>query len=200
MENIYNILKIILPAITTGIFTFFITKYTYNKNRPLDKIEIAYNRVYYPLYNLIKYENVNNDIDIVIEKANYYFYKYNKYVDRTTLGIFDELKKCNTKAKQKSVYNIFCNNIYDKSSYLRRRLGYLEPSFLQMYTYLSSSEKSMFRISIELIVMYILLILGGFTKDKIQTIFVACFILLILILIIEVIHWFVLLLYYKIKK
>ena len=47
MEIILNLFKVILPAITTGLFTFFITKYTYNRNRPIDKIEIAYDRIYY---------------------------------------------------------------------------------------------------------------------------------------------------------
>lgn len=38
-----EIMKIVLPTIVGGIFTFLITKYTYNKNVPLDKLEIAYN-------------------------------------------------------------------------------------------------------------------------------------------------------------
>lgn len=59
MEKIFDIIKIILPSIITGIFTFLITRYNYNKNIPLDKLEIAYNRVYYPLFRLIK---DNNDI------------------------------------------------------------------------------------------------------------------------------------------
>lgn len=53
MENIFDVLKIILPAITTGLFTFLITKYTYNKNKPLDKMEKAYDEIYYPLYKII---------------------------------------------------------------------------------------------------------------------------------------------------
>lgn len=57
MGTILELSKIILPAIITGLFTFFITKYTYNKNRPLDKMEIAYNRVYYPLYQIISDES-----------------------------------------------------------------------------------------------------------------------------------------------
>ena len=48
-----EIMKIVLPTIVGGIFTFLITKYTYNKNVPLDKLEIAYNRIYCPLYQLL---------------------------------------------------------------------------------------------------------------------------------------------------
>lgn len=52
MKNLYEILKIILRSIVTDISTFFVTKYTYNKNIPIDKLKIAYNRIYYPLYKL----------------------------------------------------------------------------------------------------------------------------------------------------
>ncbi len=199
MTFLFEILKIVLPAIITGIFGFLVAKYTYNNNKPLDKLEIAYNRVYYPLYNFIK-QNNNADIDIIIEKAKYYFEKYDKYVDRSTLNIYNSLNRCDTKAKKKSIYNIFCNNIYDKNAYLRRRLGYLEPNFLQIYTYSSSSEKSTFRIFGELFIIYFCLILGSVTKDKIQMVVAAIFIIFIFILIIEVIHKFILFAYYKIKK
>lgn len=38
-----EIMKIVLPTIVGGIFTFLITKYTYNKNVPLDKLKNLYN-------------------------------------------------------------------------------------------------------------------------------------------------------------
>ena len=63
MESFIEILKIILPALITGIFTFIVTKYNYNKNVPLDNMKIAYNRIYYPLYKIInnnKEYNENN--------------------------------------------------------------------------------------------------------------------------------------------
>ena len=62
MESLMEILKIILPPLVTGTITFIITKYTYNKNRPLDKLEITYNRVYYPIYRLIHKIDVKNVI------------------------------------------------------------------------------------------------------------------------------------------
>ena len=37
-----EIMKIVLPTIVGGIFTFLITKYTYNKNVPLDKFELRF--------------------------------------------------------------------------------------------------------------------------------------------------------------
>ena len=53
MKSFIEILKTILPAIITGVFTFFVTKYNYNKNVPLDKMEIAYDKIYYPVYKMI---------------------------------------------------------------------------------------------------------------------------------------------------
>lgn len=61
MKILLEIIKILLPAAVTGIFTFWATKYAYSKDVPLQKMEIAYNRIYYPLYNLlqnIKYKNL----------------------------------------------------------------------------------------------------------------------------------------------
>ena len=46
-------------------------------------------------------------------------------------------------------------NIYDINSRLRRRLGYLEPSVLNMYTYSSSYEKHIVKITLEGMVMYV---------------------------------------------
>ena len=50
MKILFEVLKVILPAIISGIFTFIVTKYTYNKNKPLDKLEIAYDKVYKTLF------------------------------------------------------------------------------------------------------------------------------------------------------
>lgn len=57
MKSFIEILKTILPAIVTGIFTFIVTKYNYTKNIPLDKMETAYDKIYYPIYNLLHKKN-----------------------------------------------------------------------------------------------------------------------------------------------
>lgn len=200
METLFEIIKIILPAIITGMITFLITKYTYNNNRPLDKLEIAYNRVYYPLYRLIKDESISNNGQLFIDKAKYYFDKYNKYIDMSTLRAFQFLCKSNTNAKRKSAYRNIKNNIYDKNSYLRRRLGYLEPNILQIYTYSSVSEKSTLRILLELSIIYVFLGVASFTKDKIQLLFVCLIIILIIIIIFELVYKMFLFFYYKIRQ
>ena len=57
MNTIFEIANVILPVIISGIFTFIITRYTYSKNTPLDKLEVAYNRIYYPIYRILSNEN-----------------------------------------------------------------------------------------------------------------------------------------------
>lgn len=89
----------IIATIITGIFTFFITKYTYHKNAPLDKHEISYDRIYYPIYRLIR---SNKNLLEIVEKSELYLLKYNKYADRSTIKSFEFLKENMT---DKDAYN-----------------------------------------------------------------------------------------------
>lgn len=203
MKTLFEILKVILPAVITSLFTFFITKYTYNNNRPLDKIEIAYNRIYYPIYNIISDKNINDDINEVIKRSKSYFTKYDKYVDISTKRIFENLCNCNKVAKKKSIYQSFKVNIYNRNSCLRRRLGYLEPNFIQLYMYSTPIAKSLFRITICFCIMYIALILYSITiniSSIVSNISAAVFAISLLWIICEVVWCFFRFLYYKIRK
>lgn len=175
----------ILPVLITGAFTFLITKYSYYKNVPLDKMEIAYNRIYYPLYKLISTESMSNNVDLdsIIYKASFYFKKYNKYVNRSTLNAFILLRKY----KDDESYQNFKNNIQDNNAYLRRRLGYLEPNILKVYSYSSQKEKSHLRLPVEVGVGSLLLCFGNGLNEINNTIvqikmiiFIAGFILYII--------------------
>jgi len=90
----------LIAVLATGLITFFITKYKYYKNIPLDKLEIAYNRIYYPIYCITK---SNIDIQKNIEKCKVYLTKYRKYADKTTLRVFETLEdtKFNNRAYEK---------------------------------------------------------------------------------------------------
>lgn len=142
-EIILKILSVILPALITGLFTFFITKFTYNKNRPLEKMEFAYNRVYYPLYRYIRNNKEQNEnaMEETKKALKIYFDKYDKYIDFSTIKTFKRLCECTTKAKEKSAYQKFTDNIYNMNSYLRKRLGYLEPNIFQLLKYVPIEDK-----------------------------------------------------------
>lgn len=160
METLFEIVKVILPFCATGIITFLITRYTYLKNIPNDKLEITYNRVYYPVYRMIRN---NEDILKIIEKSKAYFDKYNKYIDRSTEMVFKNLKD---NPHDKGAYSNFKDNIYSISRGLRRRLGYLEPSQISMYTYLEPYEKCILRLSVELPSIYLLFLSLSFIKNE----------------------------------
>lgn len=203
METLFEILKVILPAVITSLFTFFITRYTYNNNRPLDKLEIAYNRIYYPIYKIISDKNIDKNINEVIKRSKSYFTKYEKYADLSTKRLFEALCNCNKEAKKKSIYQSFKDNIYNRNSYLRRRLGYLEPGFIQLYRYSTPVSKSLFRITIWLCMLYISLIVCSITMNISNVIFTASVVIftISLILIIGELLWcFLRFLYYKIRK
>ena len=203
MEIILNLFKVILPAITTGLFTFFITKYTYNRNRPIDKIEIAYDRIYYPLFRIISDECNNNDINNVISKIKPYIKKYDKYIDSSTKKLFESLYKCNKETEKKSIYMRFKDNIYNRNLYLRRRLGYLEPGFIQAYKYSSPYAKALFRITIEFVVCYILIFMGTIIMNLSEMIFAYIaflFVLFVVIILLEIVGCFFRYIYFKIRK
>lgn len=153
MINIFEILSPLIIAIITGVITFLITKYTYHNNKPLDKLEITYNRLYYPIYRLIlNTQSVDEDF---IEKCNMYFNKYNKYLDKSTKNAFNVLKE---ESKSKEAYRNFTNNIYKKSSYLRYKLGYLDSSFIDMYSTYSKHEQRLIKLLFSFTIFYVSLL------------------------------------------
>lgn len=203
IKNFYEILKNILPAIIAGLFTLFITRYTYNRKKPLDKLEISYNRVYYPIFRITMDAHIDYDIDKAIDKCKIYFLKYDKYIDLSTKRLFESLCKCTNETKKKSIYINFRDYIYNRNFYLRRKLGYLEPNIIQSYKYSMPNEKSFVRIFIELIILYISVIACGIfinVSDTLLTISVSILIIFLLCFICEIILCALRYLYYKIKK
>ena len=181
MKAFYELIKVILPPIIAGFFTFLVTKYTYNKKIPLDKMEVAYNRIYYPIFKILyeKKEFVSSNVGDVISKIQPYLKKYSKYADRATMKAFKMLKE----NKDKYSYDNFASNIYERNMYLRRRLGYLEPNLLQIYTYSSKNEKSIIRIFSEILLFYFTFVAGSLTEGNLQkiiTVLVLCFTILII--------------------
>lgn len=159
MNTFMDILKELLPVIGTGLFTFLITKYSYHKNVPLDKMEITYSRLYYPIYRLT--QDNKNTSEVIVESEKY-LKKYGKYADRSTVTAFVFLYD---NQDDKNAYANYRNNIFNICIRLRRRLGYLEPSLLNMYTYSAPKDKSLLNILFEVMFMYISLMLFSVSSD-----------------------------------
>ena len=188
MTEINNILQIIaqndaiMAAIITGIFTFLITKYTYHRNIPLDKLEISYDRIYYPIYRLIRN---NKDVLQIVEKSELYLLKYNKYADRSTLRALEFLKENLT---DKDAYNAYKSNIFEMNRSLRRRLGYLEPNVLLMYSSSSFVERLGMRVLYEMLFIYIFVMMFATIQNEVfMTVFLALSIISIMIFCVDII-------------
>jgi len=153
--TIMEFLKVILPSLFTGVISFLVARYTSNKNMPLDKLEITYNQVYFPIYRLISEGKSLNEIK---EKSEKYISDNFKYVNETTWKAFRYLNDASETEKQKAFTN-FKNNVKKMNSKLRRKLGYLEVDLFAQYNYSSSFEKKLYRLSGEIIIIYLFLIL-----------------------------------------
>lgn len=79
-EVIWNLVGIVFTALTS----FLITKYTYHRNRPLDKFEIAYDKIYYPIHQMLKVENEKLDLQIF---AQIDFIKYEVTADNIIVDL-----------------------------------------------------------------------------------------------------------------
>lgn len=200
MKILLEIINILLPAAVTGIFTFWTTKYAYSKDVPLQKMEIAYNRIYYPLYNLlqnIKYKNLTQEEkEQLYSQISNYLKKYNKYADRTTMRLFKVL--CIKDSNE--LFENFCNNIYDRCSFLRRKLGYLEPNILKIYTYLPRNEKLTLNIILLFTFTYISATLIGVTNGVFQQFFIVLCFISFIFLIYELICKFITFIFDKIRQ
>lgn len=158
-----TIIPQIILITLTGIITNILTKY-FNK-QPNDKLEITYNRIYYPLYRIIVENQNKKDYEIDYIKVRDELKKkmqcYNKYLDRTTIKAyeqFDEAINSKNKIRIKNVYkNIVSENIITYNNRLRKILGYLELNFFQVYKYSSTKSKFRFRCIIFIISMIILI-------------------------------------------
>lgn len=177
-----EVLEIILPSCITGLLTFLITRYQCQKKVPLEKMDKAYNKVYFPIYQLIKNEQIGREE--IITKSEEYLNKYIKYVDRSTLLAFKVFNKAIGESEKKKTYNNYESNIINFNSKLRRQLGYLEPNVLNMYTYSSKADKRIINILFAMSTFYISAILISFITNKIITniiTIVAAFALLALV-------------------
>ena len=198
---IIDILKIVTQIILTGIISFLITRYTTRRNLPLDKLEKAYNKVYYPIYCLIVDEN-DKGVAFVIRKSTKYLEKHKKYVDRSTKIAFENLKKNYDELEyDKSLYDNFKLNIYNYNSKLRRQLGYLEPNIYTMYKYNTPTKRYVMRIILYFAISFILCyIISPFPFEQKNFVILSIFLILLIVSISESIVILLRVLVGKLKK
>ncbi len=173
-EKFIDFFMTLAPTLLTSVTAFLVGRYNNFQNRPLDKMEIAYNRVYYPVYRIMKEDSIK--ISTVTERAKKYFCKYEKYIDRTTIMIYQQLCECTDIEEQERIYSAFSDNIHTNCVYLRKKLGYLQPGYFRIYQYLPIKIKTMIRIVFEFIVCYFCACIFSFVKiEKIRKICLVLF-------------------------
>lgn len=155
METIaLEIIKILFPAILGFISSWMLN----NKQLPNKNLEIAYNRIYYPLYILIQNNISNENIDYVQIKniIEAKIAKYQKYFNPTTIRVYKQFKKSiEDNYNIKNTYSLLKENIYTQNTYLRKTLGYLTPNFFQIYYHSSKKDKFTLRIIMYIVLIYV---------------------------------------------
>lgn len=205
MRNFFNvlidILLIILPSLLTGLVTFWVTIYKYNKNKPLDKLEITYNRVIYPVYKKIIENEDNKNIDLILEEIKYYFLKNIKYIDIPTMRAFNDLYNEKKERKKKSKYKSFKANIVDQNQIFRRALGYFSPNVDRVYRYSEPTVKIGYAIFIELSFMYSCILFSTIPDEGTiwYTFLIRAAATLIIVMVVQIIILIVRKIYYWIK-
>lgn len=179
----------LITVIGTFIATLLITRYTMRRNIPLGKLEISYNRIYYPILTLLdndaNQEDLVNDLELRIKK-------YKKYFNLTTLRIYSDLQSTiKNKKSTKRIYKKLENDIYDTCYYLRGKLGYLNPGYYKAFLSLSFDKKLVVLALLDLLIIYILCFISFFPYDGIMELtsafVVAFFIILLAIICLQII-------------
>lgn len=186
MEINIEIVKVLITIIGSSLTTFFITRYTMKRNVPLEKMEIAYNRIYYPIFVLLKTEAKKED---VIKDLAIRIKKYNKYCKLTTIRLYTEFKETmNDNKSTKLVYQKLENDILDTSYYLRGKLGYLNPGFFESFMSFSLDKKLYLLSLLDLLAIY-LLCLFSFIPIKGLINITATLIIVLLVFLVFISGW-----------
>lgn len=149
-----ELLKIIIPAIVS----YFVARWSFRQSSPKDKLEMAYDEIYFPLYQLMKEQDEDNiKYTCIYSAAQVYLKKYYKYANKTTLMAYINFKKAIASGQQKCIsvsYDKLYDNIYNQNTYLRFQLGYLEPSYFALYQYLPKNKQYRIRNCLYFLVLY----------------------------------------------
>lgn len=133
----------IIVSIITASLTFIITRYEIFKKRPTNKLEISYNKFYYPAlvwgedldFTCTAYDNYVSQIKVRIKA-------YDKYVTEETKKLFSKLEESLVDHKDTVVaYEKFYKDIKRNNQKLRSEIGYIEPNFIEKFIAKSTTEK-----------------------------------------------------------
>lgn len=148
MNTIYlDIMKVVIPALITGTITYWVTKY--NK-RPTDKIAISYNKIYHPLFQLIR-NSKELEYIIILEETKKRLNKYDKFASRTTVAAYKLLEENIDNKYRKRYFHLLEDDIYKYNTKFRRMLGYPEPPAILIFKYLTFYNQVQFILSISII-------------------------------------------------
>lgn len=161
METIIKYLSEISPVLITGIFTIYIAVYTYQKNRPLDKIEKSYEYIYYPLYKKMRNQTMEELVQEGFwDEIERIFLEYDIYLSQSTRNSYqyciDLIEKGESNRKIKSAFVRFQNNIYYYNNSLRNKLGYPQADIIEAYRYMPKESKRIIKVCITFISIYII--------------------------------------------
>lgn len=132
-------------SLITGAIGFGIAMFQCNRSAPLEKMEISYNRIYYPMslllrsksYKEINQEEVRGKMDLLLKK-------YDKYISQRTRYTYSKYLKAFEKGKKRKIKNTFqdfMNDILYNNSKLRWKLGYPQASIWEMLNVLEWKSK-----------------------------------------------------------
>lgn len=189
MKILLQLTTELAPVIITGLITFLITKYTCDKNVPLDKIEIAYNRIYYPLSKLLRNDNVSQ-LEIQ-NKMDYILLKYDKYLSQTTKFTYLDYKNdINNNVNSDKYFATFTQNVFEYDSNYRKLLGYPQAKVIESFRYMKYIHKLILLTLILLIVIYSATILYTFIQSEIIVAIIALSAISVLFFIIVILGYY----------
>lgn len=182
------------PVIITGIYTFILTKYSFYKNVPLDKLEISYNRVYYPLYRMLRntpYKNVNHVK--ILNDSHFIFLKYDKYVSLSTRNVYENYKEMHiyhhhNNKEMKKYYLNYANNVLEYNIRLRNKLGYPHVSIIESYKYLPKTDKNIIDMGFLLTMIYIFIFLYYSYENNLLFYIILCLLIIVTVKMIKIIY------------
>lgn len=153
---VIELIKLAFPTVLGFVLSWILN----NRQKPNENLEIAYNRVYYPLYRLIQNNKPDDNIDYneIAKNIASKIIRYEKYFNPTTLKVYKQFEKAiEDNYNVKNIYILLKENIYSQNTYLRRVLGYLTPNIFQTYYNSSQKDKLCFRFIIYISILYVLI-------------------------------------------